>query len=380
MRFTSFFSNVGQFLRQRLVIALLLSALLHVLLLDYPKLEILPLPLAMAPLSAKLVPLPKNNRPHQLEKQATSDATPATFNPNLRAASAIQNSSAPAETSTEMTALAPNETVPNEAASAIMASTVTPIQSAVVQAESAVAALSAPSDKSTEISSVSTTPIEHEPERPTLPKQARLKFDVYQGQGRFKVGEAIHTLQIQNGRYLLKADIHTTGLAGMLKSYRLEQTSSGLASPYQLTPEQLTEQIIDSNGTQKSQILFNWATRFVQFSGGGEAHFPKQAQDILSILYQFPMLKPGDEFVAIFIATTKRAEEYRFEIVFAEKLKTPIGELQTVHFRKRHKANEEGLEIWFAQEYRLLPVKIRHIDSSGKIAGEALITEIRVAD
>jgi hypothetical protein len=45
-----------------------------------------------------------------------------------------------------------------------------------------------------------------------------------------------------------------------------------------------------------------------------------------------------------------------------------------------HPPGKEGLEIWFAQEYRLLPVKLRHIERDGSIAGEAIITDIRIAE
>jgi hypothetical protein len=380
MRFTLLISKLRQLLGQRLFIALMLSALLHILILGNRSISPAPPQLSLAPLNAKLVLLPKKSTPINTTKPATTEETPPLFNPNLASSSAIHASSAPVESVTEtehqIEVSPPSEAMPHEPMLAASSS----VAVAEALAEPAASTLLVNLDETP--SSITTVAIEAEPEpqRPVLPKQARLQFDVYQGQGSFKVGEAIHTLDIQNGRYLLKADIHTTGLAGMLKSYRMEQTSSGLATQYQLTPEQLTEEVIDSNGKQSSRIQFNWETHSVQFPDGRETPFPKQAQDILSILYQFPVLKPGVEVVSIFIATSKQAEEYRFEIVFEEKLKTPIGVLQTVHFRKRHKANQEGLEIWFAQEYRLLPVKIRHIDSSGKIAGEAIITDIRVAD
>ena len=91
-------------------------------------------------------------------------------------------------------------------------------------------------------------------------------------------------------------------------------------------------------------------------------------------------MRPQEEIVSINISTGKRLETYRFEIAFEEPLETAMGTLQTVHFRKLHAPKEEGLEIWFAQEYRLLPAKMRHIDRDGKIDAEAIITDIRVSD
>ncbi|TAJ76400.1 MAG: DUF3108 domain-containing protein [Gallionellaceae bacterium] len=227
---------------------------------------------------------------------------------------------------------------------------------------------------------VKTEAVPPEPQRPPLPKHARLHFDIYQGQGNFKIGESVHTLEISDGRYLLKADVQTTGLAGLIKSYHMAQTSTGSASAQTLKPEVFSEEITDSSGKQLHRANFDWANNIIRFSGGGETRLRPDAQDILSILYQFSAMQQQTEIVSIHIGTGKRFEEYRFEIAFEEKIETAMGTLQTVHFRKLHDVNEEGLEIWFAQEYRLLPVKMRHIDGTGKITAEAIISDIRVSD
>lgn len=219
-----------------------------------------------------------------------------------------------------------------------------------------------------------------QPQRPPLPKHARLHFNVYYGQEGIKIGEADHALEISDGRYTLTSDVKTTGFARLLKSYHMTQTSAGSTTHNILKPDTFTEEITDSNGKQTTRAEFDWANNTIRFSRGGEARLHQQAQDILSILYQFPAMPQQVEIVSIHIGTGKKYEEYRFEIAFAEPLETPMGTLQTVHFRKLHTDHEEGLEIWFAQEYRLLPVKMRHIDGNGNIAGEALITDIGVSD
>jgi hypothetical protein len=248
---------------------------------------------------------------------------------------------------------------------------------------SAVAAVSAPvvadPEPVVEVAK-DTPPPSNEPQRPLLPKHARLHFNVYQGEGNFKVGESSHKLDIEDGYYTLKASVQTTGLVGILKNYRLVQTSGGEATAHTLKPDVFIEEITDSNGKKNNRAEFDWANNKIHFSNGNETALPKHAQDILSIMYQFPPMQKQVEVVTINIATGKKFEEYRFEIMFAETLNTPMGELQTVHFRKLHHPNEEGLEIWFAQEYRFLPVKMRYIDHAGKIGAEAIITDIGVSD
>lgn len=221
---------------------------------------------------------------------------------------------------------------------------------------------------------------EERPKRPPLPKRAQLKFDVSQGDENFKIGETIHTLEVSEGHYLLKADIHTTGLVNLFKSYRMLQTSKGAATEYELLPETFSEEIIESKGRQLTRAEFDRSNKKIRYSNGSEAVLPPQTQDILSILYQFPALEVDTEIVTISISNGKKLEKYNFEIGLREALDTPMGKLQTVHFRKMHPSGAEGLEIWFAQEYRYLPVKMMHIDRDGSIAGVAVITEIRLSD
>ena len=51
-----------------------------------------------------------------------------------------------------------------------------------------------------------------------------------------------------------------------------------------------------------------------------------------------------------------------------------------MHLHKMHAANEEGLDIWLAREYRLFPVKLRFTEKNGEVSGEAVITDIRVSE
>lgn len=218
------------------------------------------------------------------------------------------------------------------------------------------------------------------PSRPPLPKHAQLRYDVSQGDDNFKIGEAKHTLDIQNERYVLKSEVKTTGLVGLLKSYRLVQTSAGKADAYFLQPETFSEEIVESKGTQKNRATFDYAAKKISYANGNERPLAPETQDSLTILYQFPAVPSHAEIIEIALSTSQSAEKYRFEIVTNEELETPIGKLQTIHFRKLRAFNTEGLEIWFAREYRWLPVKISHIDRDGSITAVALIREIRVSD
>ena len=194
------------------------------------------------------------------------------------------------------------------------------------------------------------------------------------------VGEAVHTLEIEGDHYVLEANTRTTGLASLIKNFKLAQKSEGLTDGRVLMPATFVEDKKDGSVTQNISATFDRVAESLQLSNGKQFSLQSDTLDILSMLYQFPSHLTNVEIVTISITNGRDWEQHRFEIAFGETLDTPLGELHTVHFRKLHPAGKEGLEIWFAQEYRFFPVKVRHIDADGKISAVAVITDIRVAD
>jgi hypothetical protein len=216
--------------------------------------------------------------------------------------------------------------------------------------------------------------------RPSLPKHVFLKFEMRIGKNGMAIGEARHELKIDGGRYELTATTRTIGLARLVKSYRLIQTSSGKTDGSVLHPQQYSEDKENDGEQRKDSVKLDYAARQLLFASGRKMPLREPTQDMLSILYQIPLLPEPGVVLPVAVTNGRDWEKYRFEIVTDEELITPLGKLHTVHFRKLHPPDKEGLEIWFAQEYRLLPVKLRHIERDGSISGEAVITDIRIAE
>ena len=215
--------------------------------------------------------------------------------------------------------------------------------------------------------------------RPLLPRSARLTFDVNKGTSQFRVGEVVHTLEIDNGHYVLHAVTKTVGLVKLIKSYELIQDSSGSYDNNGLLPDRFFEERIEKPDIRRNTAEFDHAARRAHFSHGGVAALPPDTQDILSIMYQFPPLTEAGK-ATVFVSNGKKIERYQFKIVTDEEIDTAFGKLLTVRLSKLHSPNEEGLEIWLARKYHLFPVKIRYIEKNGEVSGEAVITDIRVSE
>ncbi|MFA6061076.1 MAG: DUF3108 domain-containing protein [Gallionella sp.] len=212
-----------------------------------------------------------------------------------------------------------------------------------------------------------------------LPKQAQLTFIAYKGTS-FQVGEARHRLDIKDdGSYTLQVGMNTTGIASLFKTFELNQQSSGTVSARGLHPDKFSENKLTSGGKQTLTAEFDWQNKQLSFSSGNTVALPELTQDILSFLYQLSQLPLDEAVVTMHISNGKKLENYQLTVGVEEEIQTRLGKLHVLPLRKVHAPGEEGLEIWLGLEYRLLPVKIRQLDRSGEIAGEMVISDIRVS-
>ena len=215
---------------------------------------------------------------------------------------------------------------------------------------------------------------------PVLPKHAQLRFAVQYADGNFKVGEVIHQLESKDGQYTLRAEIQTTGATSIFTNYQLSQTSTGTVTGQGLRPQHYQETKTDSRGTQTATASFDWAVQKIHFSDGRESPLPDQTQDVLSLLYQLSQFPLDLESLPISLSSSRKLNQYFIAIDAEETISTAMGELRTIPMRKVRGANEDGLIIWLALEYRLLPVKMLYLDKTGKISANMVIIDIRVSD
>lgn len=358
----------------KIILAVLLSALIHAIALFVPLVELAPVEAPLPPLIARLEPLPKNisppvpvrrikPKPVLPEKAAPWAPTPTDAPPT------DQTTDQPADQTTEPAAEPATEQITEQEAAPSGRAEAPQAEAPQIAAEPP-PAIEAPTDRKTE---------EIRPAHP-LPKRARLTFIAYKGTD-FEVGEVRHRLEIHEGKsYTIDAGMNTTGLASFFKTFELNQQSTGIMTAQGLRPGSYSETKNTSKGKEALDARFDWEEKILVFSNGSRTPLPEQAQDIVSFLYQLSQLPLDQGTLPIYISNGKKLERYELAIGVEEMIQTRLGRLHALPVRKIHAQGEEGLEIWLGLEYRLLPIKISHIDRSGHIAGEMVISEIRVAD
>ncbi len=325
----------------RITLAIALSVVIHLLLIFTPMIKLPPADVPLPPLQAKLEPLPKLAPPAPTQKKTAPKPKPvAPVAPTLPLIT-------PASEVAAASAVTP---VPEAAASEVIPAPV------IDSAKTEDAQLAHP-----------------------LPKTAQLTFDVYKGTD-FRVGEARLRLDIAEDRsYVLNVSANTTGIVSVFKKFDLIQTSTGILAEHGLRPNLYSEIRLTGDGQETRSVAFDWPEKTLNFSSGGSASLPDGSQDILSFMFQFSQLVWHSN-VVMNISNGKKLERYEIALGKEQTLDTRMGKLRAIPFSKVHAPGEEGLDIWLAVEYRLLPVKISKINRDGQVDSELVISDIRVAD
>jgi hypothetical protein len=229
-----------------------------------------------------------------------------------------------------------------------------------------------------------TVPVaEKSPQTPPFPRRLQLVFKVYRGEGITEVGELTHQLDVEGDDYSLKAIRQMSGPAVPEDAGQLIQNSYGKIGERGLQPDIFKEGKTGENGKQSLQVTFDWKAGKLHFSQGADIPLPADTQDILSFLYQFSQLaimSTGVEFFPVTFSDGTQLQQQQIEIGVKEDIATPMGKVHTLHLRKMHSQGEAYFEIWLGLEYRMLPVKIRQVDSSDKVIEESVISGIHVEE
>jgi hypothetical protein len=202
------------------------------------------------------------------------------------------------------------------------------------------------------------------PVRIALPGKGRVRYTITRGEGGFVVGQAVHTWEQDGFTYKLQSVTETTGLAAVFKPARVVQSSQGEVTVEGLKPHEFRHERVGGLDTAS----FDWTRRVVSYAGR-EDGVAAGAQDMLSMYYQLVLLAPKSGVLEMAIATGRKLENYRIEVLGEEAVALPTGERRASRLRIR--SGGDTIELWLAvgkdAETRGLPLKIRFTDRKGEI-------------
>jgi hypothetical protein len=212
------------------------------------------------------------------------------------------------------------------------------------------------------------------PDASRLPARGTIHYRVDRGDQGFMIGQSTHDWVVVDGVYRITAVTETNGLVALFKPFRIELESRGTVTAAGLVPEQFSSR--RKGRATGEQAEFDWQQMQVRVGQRPAQALSTGAQDLLSFPYQLGLLPDLASGTLMPVATGKKYEQYRFEVVGDEDVETPAGSFRSLHLRV---GGVSPTELWLAYDRSLLPVKILHTDHKGAIFVE-IATSIELSE
>ena len=198
------------------------------------------------------------------------------------------------------------------------------------------------------------------------PHRVQMDFDV--NSGSMHLGEGRDVLEHDGKQYSVVSESKTVGVAAFLYKMNIRRESRGLVTKGGLRPLHFQE---ERTRKPKRAADFDWEAKQLKLTDGENVStiaLPDNSFDQTSFAYAFAFRSPDDELPPVHLTDGRKLSDYKYQMVGKEKIKTPVGELETVHFQKVREADDKrGFEVWLAVEHHYLPVKIRFIEKDGTV-------------
>lgn len=213
-----------------------------------------------------------------------------------------------------------------------------------------------------------------------MPGKAEIHYTMFKGDNGFKVGVATYIWEVRGDRYVLTSITEGTGLIALIQPGKLVQISQGHITPLGLAPDDFWIQRGKPTPDKTSAAHFDYRQHTItvgKMSNATTVALLPGAQDILSVTFQLAMLAPFQDEQLLHVTTGKGLKPYTAHVVGEELLDTPLGQLRTLHLARSAEAGEDAIDMWLAEDYSYLPVKIR-VDHSRFGIVEQVISGINI--
>jgi len=176
------------------------------------------------------------------------------------------------------------------------------------------------------------------------------------------MAEVTERLEYAQGNYKLTETWKGKGVYALLGSAR--RVSQGTIADGTLRPREFFD---ERSGRDTARAWFDWKaqTLTMQYQGNKASEpLPPNAQDRLSFLFALSLLPVRAESVSYSIADGKGLSRQEYKVVGRERLKTQVGEFNTVKVARKGEGRESA-ELWLAAERGHVPVRLVVVEKDG---------------
>lgn len=198
------------------------------------------------------------------------------------------------------------------------------------------------------------------------PHGGRIVYDVFRGDQDFLVGRTEHRWEHDGQHYRMESVVETTGVVALFRSFRYVQRSEGRITRRGLEPQRFS---VEQAGKSDESADFDWLHQTVTLRRGKKTRvLPIRPgdQDVLSLWHQLVLTGDPPRHLGLTLVTTKAATPAELEQVGEEVVQLPLGRVAAHHLRARALDDSLILDIWLAEHYGYLPVRILMRDKKGE--------------
>ncbi len=205
------------------------------------------------------------------------------------------------------------------------------------------------------------------------PATGRVVYEVLRGENGLKLGEARHSWSQDGKRYSMETVVETTGLAAALYSFHYVQRSEGKVAAGDLQPERFS---VKQRGKADELAVFEWKGQKVVLHRKGKtksASIRAGDQDVLSLWHQAAQYGSEGAPVEMTVVSNKVAAPSSLTVVGLETIRLPMGVVETLRLKAEAKDGSLKLDIWLAEKWQRLPVRIVMTDAKGEVLDQQAI-------
>lgn len=181
------------------------------------------------------------------------------------------------------------------------------------------------------------------------------------------VGEGRDVFEFDGKEYRVSSDARTAGVARLFKRMDEKRESHGRVTVTGIQPLSFHQ---ERTGKAPKTATFDWTRRTLRLEEGDDSEtvpLPAFTLDQTSLTYAFFFVEPPRKGgFHVHVTDGRRLPEYDVVFVGQERIRSPLGELDTLRYRKVQAGDDKrGFEFWLSIAHHNLPVRVRIVEKDG---------------
>ena len=191
-----------------------------------------------------------------------------------------------------------------------------------------------------------------------------------------KIGRVSETFTHKGDDYFIQSVTRSEGPLKLIFDDQVTMESSGKVVASGLKPMHF-EQKRARDARRDVDATFDWERGVMRSTFRGESSevpLPANTQDRLSLMYQFMRARAVEGAMKVPMSNGRKVEVYTYRLVKEERIATPAGEFDTLHFeRVTDKPSESRADVWLAKDRFNFPVRVVFDDPKGFRLDQVLV-------